>query len=409
MKRCSTTQPGCQVVALRTIAKIDRISVQPQHIEAGTLYVGLEHIDGDGHFNNVKPVTKGELASSKFRFTPSHILFGKLRPYLRKTARPDFGGICSTDILPILPCPAIDRNYLFHYLRQSKIVDLATSRSSGANLPRLSPTLLAEFPISLPPYEEQKRIAQILDKADALRDLRTEGLQRLEQLLCATFAKAFGDPIANPYAWERVSFDEILEAIESGWSPVCLDRPAGSDEWGVLKLGAITQCVFVESENKALPETQMPRSILEVAAGDLLFSRKNTKDLVAACALVETTRDKLMMPDLIFRLRLKDEARCLPEYLWALLTNDSKRKQVQQLAAGTSGSMPNISKDKLRRLLIELPPLEKQLEFRTHFRTIRRLQKRMLSSLRAAEAFSDSIQSKLFSGELSQRELEIHV
>ena len=69
----------------------------------GTTYVGLEHITSDGAFLNVQTVANGELASVKFRFTEKHILYGKLRPYLSKIALPHFSGVCSTDILPILP------------------------------------------------------------------------------------------------------------------------------------------------------------------------------------------------------------------------------------------------------------------------------------------------------------------
>ena len=92
-------------VALGEVATIERSSIQPGNIRSGTIYVGLEHIDGNGVFLAPKPVVAGELASAKFNFTADHVLYGKLRPYLAKIACPDFSGICSTDILPILPGP----------------------------------------------------------------------------------------------------------------------------------------------------------------------------------------------------------------------------------------------------------------------------------------------------------------
>ncbi|MGB3686302.1 MAG: restriction endonuclease subunit S [Ornithinimicrobium sp.] len=86
-------------------------------------------------------------------------------------------GLCSTDTLPVLPTGNVDRDYLAHYLSQQSVVDFATSRASGAILPRLSPAELARFQIPLPPIEERRRIAAILDQADALR-VKRMGIDR---------------------------------------------------------------------------------------------------------------------------------------------------------------------------------------------------------------------------------------
>ena len=123
-------------VALNDVADIERDIVDSTEIERGTLYVGLENIESGGRFVGVRLVDAGELASSKFAFTRQHLLYGKLRPYLAKIARPDFEGICSTDILPILPGPKLDRGYLAWLLLMPEMVALMSSRATGANLPR---------------------------------------------------------------------------------------------------------------------------------------------------------------------------------------------------------------------------------------------------------------------------------
>ena len=90
-------------VRLGSIAEIVREGVDPNRISTGTKYVELENIRSDGWISEAARVDAGDLASAKFAFTAQHILFGKPRPYLRKTARPTFAGICSTDIIPIAP------------------------------------------------------------------------------------------------------------------------------------------------------------------------------------------------------------------------------------------------------------------------------------------------------------------
>ena len=202
--------------ALDSIAILDRQSIHPSEAEAATPYLGLEHLDGDGGIDCIQTVGSAGLKSNKFRFSDRHVLFGKLRPYLRKIVRPEFSGVCSTDIIPILPKEGVSRDYLFYFLRTPDIVDLATSRCAGANLPRLGPKQLASFQIPLPPLAEQKRIAAILDAADALRAKRREALTQLDTLLQCTFLNMFGDPLTNPMGWEVVSVGDEISFLTSG-------------------------------------------------------------------------------------------------------------------------------------------------------------------------------------------------
>ena len=139
--------------ALASVAVLDRQSIHPSEVDADTPYLGLEHLDRDGGIDCVETVESAGLKSNKFCFSDGHVLFGKLRPYLRKTVRPEFSGVCSTDIIPILPKDGLSRDYLFYFLRTPATVELATSRCSGANLPRLSPKQLAALQIPLPPLD----------------------------------------------------------------------------------------------------------------------------------------------------------------------------------------------------------------------------------------------------------------
>ncbi len=180
-------------VALGDVVSIDRVAVHPAMIMPGTPYVGLENIERGGRLVGVADTQAGQLASAKFQFSDEHVLFGKLRPNLAKVARPDFKGICSTDILPIRPHASLDRRYLAHWLLAPRTVARATSRATGVNLPRLSPTELLRFPIPLPAIQEQRRIADILDRADALRAKRRQTQALLDDLTRSLFIQTFGD------------------------------------------------------------------------------------------------------------------------------------------------------------------------------------------------------------------------
>ncbi|WP_288783851.1 restriction endonuclease subunit S [uncultured Microbacterium sp.] len=158
-----------ETVPLRSVARVDAVHVAPEAISTSDVYVGLEHIGRNGAIDETYYPAAREIKSSKNRFDGRHILYGKLRPNLAKVARPRERGVCSTDIYPILPGSSVDRAYLAHFLLSPEAVGFAAARTAGVNLPRVSWSALGELPIPLPPLAEQRRIAAILDEADALR------------------------------------------------------------------------------------------------------------------------------------------------------------------------------------------------------------------------------------------------
>jgi type I restriction enzyme S subunit len=261
-------------------------------------------------------------------------------------------------------------------------------------------TQLSALPVPVPPLEEQRQIAAILDKADSIRLKRQEFLHDLNDLNQATFVELFGNPVRNERGWPRLRLDQVLQAIDSGWSPNCLDRRAEPGEWAVLKLGAVTYCRYRPEENKALPPELDPPLELEVKQGDLLMTRKNTYDLVAACAYVWDTPRRLLLSDLIFRLRLQQDAPLLPEYLWGLFTHPAKRRTIQSIAGGTAGSMPNISKGRLLAQEIEIPPFPKQHQYARLMHSVYQRERQAQEAVRETESLFGSLIHRAFRGDL---------
>ncbi|MDH0336462.1 restriction endonuclease subunit S [Metapseudomonas otitidis] len=346
-----------------------------------------------------------EIGSSKQIFQPGDVLLSKIVPHIRRSwvVGPERGRrIIGSSEWMVFRSDDFDPGYLRHVLLSDPFHRqfMQTVSGVGGSLLRAKPAQVAKIEIPFPEIAEQKRIAAILDKADALRAKRRKALEQLDALAQAIFIEMFGDPVQNPKEWPRIPLGELLINIESGKSPVCEDRPSKDGEWGVLKLGAVTKCEYLSSENKALPVDVQPDVRFEVKAGDLLFSRKNTYELVAACALVDETPPRMLLPDLIFRFCFPENSRLNSSYLHRLLITGSKRKEVQKLAGGAAGSMPNISKEKLRGLPIELPPLALQQEFAERVKKVELMKAEMRKSLRQLDALFSSLQHRAFRGEL---------
>ena len=160
-------------------------------------------------------------------------------------------------------------------------------------------------------------------------------------------------------AWEWARFDDLVLHSEAGWSPKCKAIPRDGDEWGVLKVSAVSWGKYDPAENKALPEMLEPRSEYEVKPRDFLISRANTADLVARAVVVpEDTPPRLMMSDKIIRFAISP--RISSQYLCLVNSSRFSRDYYARVAGGTSSSMKNVSREQIRKLIVALPPLAEQ-------------------------------------------------
>jgi type I restriction enzyme S subunit len=318
------------------------------------------------------------------------------RPYIMRTSG------CIHDGWLVLTRKAenVDSDFFFHLLGSKAVYLEFERRAAGVTVKNLNIELVKGVRVILPPLREQRRIAEVLDRADALRAKRRAAVAQLDTLTRSIFLEMFGDPAGNPKGWQRVPFSQLLVKIDSGWSPTCLDRPSSGGEWGVLKLGAVTWCEYDPTENKALPTDVEPVLELEVRPGDLLFARKNTYELVAACAFVRATPPRLLIPDLIFRFQLRPDADMDTTFLHQLLIFPTKRREIQRLAGGSAGSMPNISKKRLETALIETPPLRLQREFAARVAAIDKIKATYRASLAHLDVLFASLQHCAFRGDL---------
>jgi type I restriction enzyme S subunit len=395
----STARSPWRPAKLKEVARIERDALQPEKIVGGTKYLGLEHIESGGKILDAPSVDRGDLASSKFKFTGQHLLYGKLRPYLAKIARPDFSGICSTDILPILPGAKLDRDFLCYYLRQPSMVEYANSRATGANLPRLSPTALADFEIPLPPIEEQRRIAAVLDKADELRAKRRAALAELDNLTQSIFLAMFGDPSTNPKRWPRRTLASICGSpndIKCGPFGTQLARSEfrekGVPLWGIKnvnKFFALPTHEFIE------PHTAKRLMQYSIEPGDIVMTRKGT---VGNCAVYPATQPVGIMHSDLLRLRV-DRNICDPTFLAHQLHNS--RDVERQLSLISGGAvMPGINVTRLKNLEVLVPAITSQLEFGRRIAAVEALKSKHRTALAELDSLFASLQHRAFRGEL---------
>lgn len=387
------------LVELGHVCCLDRQTVSAgDAICAGRSFVGMEHVDPATGRIAVKSGSRtGDGKSQAFLFDSRHVLFGKLRPYLRKIALPEIEGCSSTELVPLLPDPVrLDRGYLFHWVRRNQVIDALMAKNTGARMPRADMGVLLGMMLPLPPLDEQRRIVGLLDRAAEIRRRAEAASGKARAVIPALFLDIFGDPVTNPKNWPATNMGSVLDRIDGGWSPVCADGTPSAEEWGVLKLSAIKPTGFFGADAKRLPEGLAPRKDLEVVEGDLLFTRKNTVELVGTAAVANRSGRKRMLPDTMFRLVPKRPASFVPRYLSTLINLPSFRPTIQQLASGSASSMPGISKGRLSSLRIPIPDIGIQEAFGEQVQRLEAVAHQFETVAARADALAHALSAEVF-------------
>ncbi|MDH2105246.1 restriction endonuclease subunit S [Acinetobacter ursingii] len=290
----------------------------------------------------------------------------------------------------------IDKTYLKRALELS-IVEME-SQVHGATMKHITRGKFLANQIPLPPLAEQRRIASILDQADELRQKRQQAIEKLDQLLQATFIDMFGDPVSNPKGWDLVRVGEVVDEFIGGKNIECPDE--SDSDYKILKVSAVTSKVYKPNESKFAPNTFEPNPLAIVEKGDLLFSRANTTELVAATAYVWETPENIVLPDKLWKFSISDESKVNKLYLWDLFKNIEFRNELSKLSSGTSGSMKNISKGKLNELKMPLPPKELQDKFAEFSTKLWGQIKTFQQSSDSLDSLFNSLQNQAFNGTL---------
>lgn len=339
---------------LGEIATIVRTKVSPAEIDPDTAYLGLEHLPGGG----TRATSTGRASDVSSQVTPfeSHdVLFGRLRPYLRKVVLADSSGVCTPEILVV----RADRSevlpgFLHALLSSDTVIDAAVRMSAGTRMPRTSAADLLSLRVVLPPLDVQRRI---VDLVGALDD-NIAALERESDGVGVLLAQAQNK---LPKGGESMTLGDLLTAIESGTSVATNggDLAVGSPR--ILKVSAVRPARFSANEAKPLGEIRLPDRA-RVTEGDLLMTRSNTPDRVGYVCVADDVPADTFMPDLIWRL-VPDETKTSSVFLEHALSSPLMRRRITATAVGTSESMRKVNKKGVSSVAIELPSLEAQAEY----------------------------------------------
>ena len=368
-------------------------------------FVAMASASGDGYLLDSEARVLSETKKGFTYFDKNDVLLAKITPCfengkcLRPGHIPTEVGFGSTEFHVIRPASEkLDGLYLFYLVWNEQFRFWGEKSMSGAaGQRRVGSEFLREYEIPLPPLPEQKRIAAVLDKANAIRRKRQQTTQLADDFLRAVFLDMFGDPVANPKGWDLKRIEEISAndkyAIKAG--------PFGS---------ALKKEDYVSEGYKVYGQEQVIRDDLEygnyfiseekykslsscsVSAGDVLISLVGSFGKVSV--VPRDFHPGIINPRLM-KVKLNDSC-ANPWYVKYLLATKEMVRKIEGMSHG--GTMGIINVGKVRELEVINPPLNMQEDFLRISDQVRSITERC--ELVAANPLFDSLTQRAFSGRL---------
>src|ERR1700733_296712 len=295
------------------------------------------------------------------------------------------------------PREEMDASYLFRVLENYDV----TPWVSGTTRGKLTQAGAADIVVPVPPLPEQNRIAEILEKADALRARCRAAISQLDTLPQSIFLDMFGDPATNPKGWRRQSLCELGAEFRYGTS-----NKSEANGRPTLRIPNIVGGAIDLADLKCVPVTDAKFERLKLRDGDLLFVRTNgNADFVGRCALFNDrvagssgfAAGDFIFASYIIRARVPADS-VLPVFLREYCLGTEGRRQLRAHSK-TSAGQYNINTEGLSQIVLTLPKMELQRLFVERVSAVERTAATQSIALAALDSLFVSLQHGAFNGE----------
>ncbi len=356
----------------------------------------------DWKLDDVKQMNFTDSEMDSYRLRPGDLLLGEASGSAKEVGKPALWNAEIADcafqntLIRVRPSCAVDPRYLLHYFGFQASSGAFARQSRGVGIFHLGRKALGEWPVPLPPIEEQRRIAAVLDAADALRIKRRQATAKLDSLTQAIFIDMFGDPISNERRWPEFQLSEICTKIQIGPFGSLLHK---SDyvEGGVPLVNPmhlIDGQIQPQLDQTVGEDKYAKLQQYQLERGDVVMARRGEMGRVA---IVDGKADGYLCGSgsLYFR---PDTEQVIPEFLAAALSSPRGRRELENSSLGVT--MANLNSTIVEQFGLGLPPIELQRSFSTALQERSRMHQLQWDQSGVLEALFGSLQQRAFRGEL---------
>lgn len=357
-----------------------------------------------------------------FKLNENDILFSHINSpiHLGKTAiynseRELYHGV---NLLRISLNEAVDPRLFNYYCKYVRALGVFSSQAQHAvNQSSLNQKKLGKFEIVLPPKNEQIRISDKLDSILAKVDQAQARLEKIPHILkrfrqsvlaAATsgeLTREWREENGLSYEWQSIKVSTLVSKIEAGKNIKCDERPPHDNEFGIIKISAVTWGFYDEAQSKTLKDDKLFIENRRVGVGDFLISRANTLELLGMPVIVKKVTKNLMLSDKVLRLVMPEQEKA---WLDIFLRSPKGRLEIQSRATGNQESMRNIGQKALFDIDVLLPTSIEKTEIvkivgllTSH---VEMLEKQYFIIKSRLDKLAQSILAKAFRGELVEQD-----
>ena len=393
---------GWEIRSLGEVAEIKAGDPAPQkekYFENGNIpFVRMQDL-GKYHrttslIRTTDKVNKQAIEECKLRIFPegSVILPKSGSVYLNHRAILGINACVVSHIAILIPKTEVIGEFLYYILLT---IDMSKWGHKTTGLDSLNLRSLGKIKIPLPPLEEQKKIVEILQFADYLKERRREAIKLIDKIVMSVFYDMFGDPATNPKGWEVKKLGDIVQDVRYG-----ITRTVNKKEQGVpvLRVTDINNNGSINSNrilNADLTEEEIEKYRLK--PGDILIARSGAT--AGKCGIYDGTPEIAAFASYIIKITL-DKSIVLPKFLHTFLNlGEGKR----ELLSGKGGSaQPNINSKSIKSIIIPLPPLDLQQEFAEIVSKLEAKRKKMEEAEEKLEMLYQILLRQAFTGKLTE-------
>lgn len=309
-----------------------------------------------------------------------------------------------------------DYDWLYYFFLSPVGSEELLSITTGTAVLKFNKTDLKTIALPVPPLHEQQRIVnrieRLFSKLDEAKEKAQAVVDGFELRKSAILHKAFTGELTERWRqehgigledWEFTQLGDLVISIEAGKNWSAEGHPPQNDEFGVVKVSAVTWGQFNELESKTCTDPNQWNEAIQIKTGDFLFSRANTIQLVGNCVIVENITKRLLLSDKILRLTFC-EKKIIPWFALYFSKSDFYRTQIEELASGNQDGMRNVSQKNLKLVELKRPTLLEQQEIirilDSLFVQMKKSQEAAKSVLTQINTIKNSILARAFRGEL---------
>jgi len=312
------------------------------------------------------------------------------RPYIMKTT-----GCIHDGWLVLSGNPEkVDSDYFYHLLGSDLLKRRFSALAAGAVVKNLNIDLVKGVEIPLPPLPEQKRIAAILDKADAIRRKRQQAIQLADDFLRAVFLDMFGDPVTNPKGWNVVELSTLVDPDDKLNYGVV--QPGDHEEDGVplVRSGDLSDVT---------PDVSQLRRVSSSIDSKHRKSKLKGNEILIAC--VGTIGRVGWVSEAMIGWNIARAVTRIPiregvnrEYVYRYLQNPVVQGYFERETRAVA--QPTLNVGLIAKTPVALPPHDLQLAFLERYRTIQAYKERLLVALGAQDELAGCLSQRAFAGQL---------